>query len=265
MFTSGLSALMGRSVVSTRVDHPVGTRVILEECTDQHFKAAKGTLWSTARLQRQGVVVQSDFVDSSETFCMIALDSPLNTTATDRERNVASKYIVERVKDPGSYLILIPLSLIQRNKVVVREFNYDFKSLSPDAMLCCQLEECKKGAPRRRLLHTCTKWNHFMCFEHVIPWDQRNDRPDLAIASIYHEQMVKWALTKGQILQGFETRVLLGFNYWLEGAGQADDQQTAVREFCEYDKWVCKLCKDTKDRSQWTNTNFTEIHKQVCI
>ena len=237
-----------------------GCRYLLEDCKDNGFKVG---LWSADSSFRVGVVVDPEYLDGTESFCVFALDNDVNVLSTERERELASRFIVERVREPWLHLLLIPNALVSHGRIVFREMKSDFNKLGPSAMLRCQLDECSKAGPRKRLLFSCSSFGHCMCFEHLIPWDQRNDRPDLAMTSIYHEQMVAWAMSNGLTLEGFETRVLLGFNYWLEGAGASCEQQTAVREFCEYDKWVCKLCKDTKQRSEWCNTSFADIHKQV--
>ena len=235
------------------------------------FSASKSTLWDSGR--RTGVIVRSDFSDpqklDNDVYYMVALDAPLNTTPTELERRLAPSLIAERLPGPELHLVAIRRTLLERGLVVLKEDHYEFLRLPDDAMLVCQLGhaapqqgECLRATPRRRLLLTCQTWNHYLCFEHLIPWDSRNDRPDLAITQLYHEQMVAHSLRQG-LGSGFETRVLLGFNYWLEGAGSPEEQATAVREFSEYEKWVCKLCKDCKERSSWQNTRFDEIHKQV--
>ena len=254
---------LGRSAPPRMVLPVRGCRYQLEECMEggSGFKAG---LWSADSTSRVGVVVDPEYLDgSSESFCVFALDNDVNVLSTERERALASNFIVERVREPWLHLLLIPSALVNRGRVTFREMKVDFNKLAPNAMLRCQLDECSKACPRKRLLFSCSTFSHCLCFEHLIPWDQRNDRPDLAMTSMYHEQMVAWAMGNGLALQGFETRVLLGFNYWLEGAGASCDQQIAVREFCEYDKWVCKLCKETKQRSEWSNTFFADIHKQV--
>lgn len=264
--SSSRGASRGGTVLFAR-----GTRVVLEECSDPVLLASKSNLWDSGR--RTGVIVRSEFSDpqklDNDVYYMVALDAPLNTSPTDLERRLAPSLIAERLPGPELHLVAIRRSLLDRGIVIIKEDNYEFLRLPEDAMLVCQLGhaaqqqgECLRATPRRRLLLTCQAWNHYLCFEHLIPWDSRNDRPDLAITQMYHEQMVAHSLRQG-LGSGFETRVLLGFNYWLEGAGTPEEQATAVREFSEYDKWVCKLCKDSKDKGNWQNTRFDEIHKQV--
>jgi len=57
------------------------------------------------------------------------------------------------------------------------------------------------------------------------------------------------------------TRVLLGFNYWL-----TENKEKAVEEFCEYDYWVCWVCRfrDASLRSgEKCNVHFKFIHEQL--
>ena len=59
------------------------------------------------------------------------------------------------------------------------------------------------------------------------------------------------------------TRVLLGYNYWL-----TENKEKAVEEFCEYDYWVCWVCR-FRDPSYRNNSNdkcsekFQFIHEQL--
>ena len=101
-----------------------------------------------------------------------------------------------------------------------------------------------------------------MCKRDLIPWDDKYSRPLLSRCAKFTEQMKAYChTTMGYEPTYIPTRVLLGYKYWC-----TEDQQT-IREFCEYDLWVCYVCCLTMTNlgAEEANENvkFGFIHQQL--
>lgn len=179
-------------------DIRTGSRITIDDCTDTEYKSTKQHIFSSNRYSRPGILLDPHYKVEDETYYIIAIDDPLNTTPTALETNLAPSFLSEQISNPHLHLLAIPLHLVSRRKVIVKHDKFEYSKLDPTSLLMCQLEECMKCQQNKRILHTCTRWKHYLCVHHLVPWDFPHDCPDMACTAMYHQEMVSYSSKQGR-------------------------------------------------------------------
>lgn len=247
-----------------------GTRLVLISCDSGLCPtlAQKTELW-VAPVERRGCVVVAKKRIANIYQYIVVLDEPLNVDCWEIHESLTETYITAGIENPQQHLLLLSVEAVLNNEIVVeakevRTLEEERKAMwrTPNEMVMCQ--RCDKAQRNRSALFTCSKYNHTMCKKCLVEWDDKSNRPNMRMCADYTAEMKRYC----QRAMGYEptflpTRVLLGFNYWL-----TESKERAVEEFCEYDYWVCWVCR-FRDPTLRENTTarssekFQFIHEQL--
>ena len=244
-----------------------GTRLILE-CTDENCPelASKRELWDVPTQDRTGVVLSAQELIGEQVHYVIALDKPLNINHPEVSDSIIKKYVASSIISPKRHVIIARARDVESGKVsVLTDFERQVTAVTlqniPDRIYFCH--NCKRAQKARNMLITCEEQCHMMCKKDLVPWIERENRANMTKCGEYTKEMKLYCRnTMGYEPTYIPTRVLLGLKYW-----QTEDKMKAVQEFCEYDLWVCYICrfhKECKRRNSPNSTvKFGFIHEQL--
>jgi hypothetical protein len=257
----------------------VGSRVTFISCQPSLCPTIgqKQALWHAPIENRGGIVVARQlFLDVHH--YIIILDEPLNEDCWDIDETVAELYVADYIPNPKKHVLLVPINSYFEEEIVFdvnerydrgdegRERHREYVQMNQHKLGMCQ--RCHKAQLNRNLLFTCRDYNHTMCKRCLVEWDEKSNRADMSRCEQYTFEMKQYCRNILTFEPTFlPTRVLLGFYYWC-----TEHKEKAVEEFCEYDYWVCWVCRfadpslrrnsHTKKGEKCTE-KFDFIHEQL--
>lgn len=244
----------------------VGSRVTFESYDERYPEMASESLWDEPPQRRAGVVLSIDEVIYGMKHYVIVMDEPVNSRPREIGEDLVEKYVAPTIDSPKRHIILVQANKVQDSVKFVVESRRGIPASTlmeyPSRMYRCRMSKLAERASN--LLMTCETHSHMMCKRDLIPWDDKYSRPLLSRCGKFTEQMKSYChSTMGYEPTYIPTRVLLGYKYWC-----TEDQLKAIREFCEYDLWVCYVCRFDNDQPRGPkrpneNVKFGFIHQQL--
>ncbi len=245
-----------------------GTRLILEGIDERYCPelASKRELWDSPPQNRTGVVLSTQEIIGERDYYVIALDKPLNIDHPEISESLTKTYIASSIRPAKKHVIIARTRDVESGKVsVLTDFERQVTAATlrsvQDRIFFCH--HCKRAQKARNMLMTCDEQGHMMCKKDLVPWVERENRADMTKCGEYTKEMKLYCRnTMGYEPTYIPTRVLLGLKYW-----ETEDKMKAVQEFCEYDLWVCFICRFHSEcksrRSRNSNVKFGFIHEQL--
>ena len=245
-----------------------GTRLMLESI-DERFcpaLAAKRELWDGPPQHRTGVILSSGELIGERPHYVIALDQPLNVDHPEISDSLIRGFVASSIRPAKDHVLIVPTRDVDSGKVSVltdveRPVTAATLSSIPNRIFFCY--NCQRAQKARNMLMTCDEQCHMMCKKDLVAWDEKANRAVMGQCGEYTREMKAYCRnTMGYEPTYIPTRVLLGLKYW-----KTEDKIKAVQEFCEYDLWVCYICRFRKEfrkrNSQQSTVKFGYIHEQL--
>lgn len=253
--------------MTRRLQPLVGSRIMFESFDEERYPEMALDLWDEPPQRRTGVVLSIDELIYGMQHYVIVMDEPLNSNPGEIGEDLVEKYVAPTIDSPKRHIILVQSMMVHHGAVkFVVESRRGIPASTlmeyPNRIYRCKMSRLAERASN--LLMTCEAHSHMMCKRDLIPWDDKYSRPLLSRCAKFTEQMKAYChTTMGYEPTYIPTRVLLGYKYWC-----TEDQLKAVREFCEYDLWVCYVCRfDTEQQHRAKrsseNVKFGFIHQQL--
>jgi hypothetical protein len=230
--------------------------------------AEKRELWDEPPQRRGGVVLSVDEVILGLEHYVIGLDEPLNVDHREISDRLCEKFFgaASCVKSPKRHIIIVRAIAVMRGSVsfvVSSNISIPVTVLEDFPHRIYRCYTCSVAQKAHNMLLTCEAYGHMVCKKDIIPWDDRKNKPLLSKCAQFTEEMKSYChSTMGYEPTYIPTRVLLGHSYWVR-----EDKLKAVQEFCEYDLWVCSVCRFCRDGSARNKSNqtvkFGFIHAQL--
>jgi len=139
----------------------------------------------------------------------VALDFPMNSSPTAKEKDFAIKYDI-----PGGELHALVLNLQDiESDIRIVPVTYSNLDCEPSSVILCNLKSCQKPMRRGNMLLTCQQSNHCICADHIIPWKYDSEVPNLEIIQPFLRKIQQYVSKSQQTDINFlKTRALLSFD-----------------------------------------------------
>lgn len=208
----------------------------------------------------EGCLVRVKGSGSDNSVCIV-LDEPLNRDPTQQEAVFAAENGIEGT---GSRVLIIPVS-VMRNAALMKisrataELDVLPMSIKKSAYAMCRLHHCNNIRPKSSLLFTCER-GHFVCADHLIPWDVESDRPDSAAVCSFQSLLEKYAANEGIIDSYLSTRALMGF-YRYSQASTSKAVEIALHHAATKSAWDCDRCLESTGEHR--SFGIAQYHQQI--